>query len=485
MTPAVSQAGNQRHDASVNLANAFSWRFTTPMFLGSALNPVNSSLIATALVPIAHGIHVSVARTVALVSALYLASAIAQPTAGKLSEVFGPRRVFLTGILLVLVGGLVGGVGQSLTALLASRVLIGIGTSGGYPSAMLMIRRRAESVGLAQPPGGVLGGLQIAGTATAALGLPVGGLLVNAFGWRSVFLANVPVTLLALVLAAGWLPRDPPFEGTRSARDVATRIDVGGIVGFGGAMTALLVFLNSLPNPHWIVLGLAVVLGVALAAWELRARQPFFDVRLLAANMALTRTYLRFALTALCVYTVLYGLSEWLEAARGFSAEDAGLLLLPMTGLSVFILRPISQRNLVRGPLITAALSSIVGSIGILLLTTGTATIAIIAITLIFGVTLGTFASSNQTALYTQADPSQIGTAAGLLRTFGYVGSIASSAIISIVFHKGVTDHGLHTIAVIMIAASVLGLLFVLADRRLQTAESGPPRRLNVRNQRS
>ena len=89
--------------------NAFSWRFVTPMFLGSSLNPVNSSLIATALVPIAAAMHVSVGRTAVLVSALYLASSIAQPTAGKLSEEFGPRRVFLAGILLVLLGGLVGG----------------------------------------------------------------------------------------------------------------------------------------------------------------------------------------------------------------------------------------------------------------------------------------------------------------------------------------------------------------------------------------
>lgn len=76
----------------------FSWRFTTPLFIGSALNPINSSLIATALVPIAHGVGVSIGQTAALVTALYLASAIAQPTAGKAAEVFGPRRVFVAGI---------------------------------------------------------------------------------------------------------------------------------------------------------------------------------------------------------------------------------------------------------------------------------------------------------------------------------------------------------------------------------------------------
>jgi Major Facilitator Superfamily len=83
----------------------FSWRFTAPLSIGSALNPINSSLLATALVPIAHGLGVSIGQTAALVTALYLASAIAQPTAGKAAEVFGPRRVFLAGIGLVMVGG--------------------------------------------------------------------------------------------------------------------------------------------------------------------------------------------------------------------------------------------------------------------------------------------------------------------------------------------------------------------------------------------
>jgi MFS family permease len=86
----------------------FSWDFTTPLFIGSALNPVNTSLIATALLPIAHGLGVPVGQTAALVTALYLATAIAQPTAGKAAEVFGPRRVFLAGIVLVAAGGRAG-----------------------------------------------------------------------------------------------------------------------------------------------------------------------------------------------------------------------------------------------------------------------------------------------------------------------------------------------------------------------------------------
>src|SRR3984885_8069487 len=206
----------------------FSWRFTTPLFIGSALNPVNSSLIATALLPIAHGLGVPLGQTAALVTALYLASAIAQPTAGKAAEVFGPRRVFIAGIIGVAIGGLVGGFAQDLLTLLVSRVLIGLGTSCASPTAMLLIRRRAREAGLEKPPGGVLGGLQIAGIATASLGLPLGGVLVGAVGWRAVFFVNVPVTLIALAATLAWVSPDGRPDRTRKARDVARDLDVIG-----------------------------------------------------------------------------------------------------------------------------------------------------------------------------------------------------------------------------------------------------------------
>ena len=201
----------------------------------------------------------------------------------------------------------------------------------------------------------------------------------------------------------------------------------------------LLAFLFSIPKPNWIMLAATVVLFVALTLWELRAKYPFVDMRLLVRNGALTRTYLRYALVALCVYIVLYGLTQWLEAGRGMSALGAGLLLLPTSLISGVVVAPISRRNLVRGPVIVGALASLVGSAGVLFLTSDTKIVWIAAITLLFGVALGTTASGNQIALYTQAPPEQLGVASGLFRTFGYVGSIAASAITGIVFHTSGT----------------------------------------------
>jgi MFS family permease len=413
--------------------------------------------------------HVSVGQTSVLIAALYLACAVAQPTAGKLSEEFGPRRVFLVGIVIVLGAGILGALARDLATLTVARVLIGVGTSAGYPSAMVLIRRRAAAAGMDQPPGSVLGGLSIAGTVTVAIGPPIGGLLVGMFGWQSAFLINIPFALAALAMTLRWIPKDDAATTPRYAREVATRIDVVGIIGFGGAMTALLVFLLGLPDPNWVALGIAVVVAVALVYWELRVATPFFDVRQLASNLALTRTYLRSTLTLLGVYTVLYGLTQWLEAGRGLSAEEAGLLILPMGALAAVIIRPISARNLIRGPLIAAALALLVASVGVAFLTTHSPIILIIAVTLVFGITTGTTSTGNQTALYAQAPADQLGTASGLFRTFSYLGSIASSTITGIVFRSDVTDSGLHTLAYILVGVAAVVLLMTVADRKLRT----------------
>ena len=289
---------------------------------------------------------------------------------------------------------------------------------------MLLIRRRARDAGLDGPPGAVLGGLQIAGTATASLGLPIGGVLVGTLGWRSVFLANLPVALIALVATLAWISPDGPLDSSRSARAIATRPRPDrhrGLRRRHGRPADLPV------RPAHRALVPAgqcrIALWIALAAWELRARSPFLDVRLLASNRALTRTYLRYGLVLLCVYIVLYGITQWVETVRGVSETESGLLLLPMTLVSGLVISPVSRRNLVRGPAVVAALTCLVASAGVLLLSASAWIGWVVLITVVFGVAMGAAAAGNQTALYAQAPAEQLGTASGLLRTFGYVGS--------------------------------------------------------------
>ncbi|MEV6056647.1 MFS transporter [Streptomyces sp. NPDC052107] len=457
-------------------AKPFAWTFTTPLYVGAGLNPVNSSIIATALVPIAAELHVSVGSTAMLVSSLYLASAVAQPTAGKLAEVLGPRRTFLSGIVLVLLGGLVGGLGQNLAMLTAARVLVGIGTSAAFPCAMVLIRRRAEEAGLDTPPGGVLGGIAIAGMATAAVGPPIGGLLVGTAGWRWAFLVNIPVTAIAMAMALRWLPKDPVLDRAQSGfRQIADRIDLPGILGFAVSMSALVLFLMGLPRAGWAALAVFVLAAVPTVVWELRKPGPFFDFRGLAANGALARTYLRQALTLLGVYSVMYGMTQWMEAAHRISTVGAGLLLLPMGAVSALLSRPLASRNLVRGPLIASAVTMLLGSAGIMLLTSNSPAIAMVLVSLVFGITSAATTVGNQTALYLTAPPDQIGTASGLFRTFGYLGTITSAVIGSIVFRNGASDHGLHSLGLVLVAAGLAVLLLTVLDGRLMSRGTNRP----------
>jgi sugar phosphate permease len=88
---------------------------------------------------------------------------------------------------------------------------------------------------------------------------------------------------------------------------------------------------------------------------------------------------------------------------------------------------------------------------------------------------MGAAAAGNQTAVYSQAPDEQLGTASGLLRTFGYIGSIAASAITGIVFHTSVSDHGVHLIAWIMVGVSVVVVLMTVTDRTLRPRRAAEP----------
>lgn len=459
-------------DLTATGENAFSLRFSLTLVLAATLNPVNSSIVATALVPIGEALGVPVGRVAVLVISLYIASAVAQPAMGRFAQRFGPRRIFLVGAVLVAAGGVVGAVAQDLTTLAVARVLLGIGTSAGFPSAMLMIRRRSDESGA--HPGGVMGALVAASQVTVLLGLPLGGLLVSAAGWRATFWINIPLAVALLVMAYCWLPADERPASGGGLRRLVADLDLVGIVLFGAALTLLVTFLASLPATLWVLLGGAVAATALLLVWELRAPNPLVDIHTLIANRALTMTYLRTGGGMLMAYCVMYGLTQWLQETRQLSATTAGLLIVPMSAAGALVTRPVSRRGLVKAPLVVSAVLAVAMSVALLLLSSSTPLFLVIAITTVVGVSVGLATVGNQAAVFSQAESEETGIAAGLMRTSGYVGAIASGSIISVVFREGPSDAGLHGIAAVLIPVTGLVLVLVLVDRRL-------PRRLDPR----
>jgi MFS family permease len=461
--PAWSRPGLARRRRPARDDTGFGRRFVAAISFGSVLNPVNSSIIAVALVPIGRAFGVGASVTTWLVSALYLATAIGQPTMGRLADLAGPRRVYLAGAAAVAAGGLFGYLGWSLGSLIAARIVIGLGTSAAYPAAMAMVRHQAQRLNR-EAPGGVLGALAVAGQATMAVGPPLGGLLIAAGGWRLTFLINVPLAVAGIAAVLAWLPADSQRVRVASAWH---ELDPAGLVLFAAALTGLLLFLMSLASPRWWLLGVIAVLLTALTARELRARTPFLDVRMLARNRALTTTYLRFGVTMLITYGFIYGWTLWLEQGAGLSAADAGFLMMMPSFVVAAVVSALASRRSRLWPLLVAGAAVLAaGSAGLLLLTGRSPLWLLLVISVVFGAQNGLNVVTNQAAMYNQAPAGSTGTAAGMLRTFMYLGAIASASLISLSFGHAATDPGLHRLAVILTIAAAALLAVTLAGRK-------------------
>lgn len=447
----------------------FNWHFLMPLMLAASLNPLNSSMIATALPKISESLKISAGTATLLVSILYLVSAVAQPTFGKLAEIFGPRKILIIGSGFAACGGLIGGTIHTFISLLIARIFIGLGTSSGYPSAMLIISQRANHLENKTIPGNVLGNLQIASMATSALGLPLGGVLVGLFDWPSIFYINILIAVIILTTTLAWLPADMKTADFNNSQ-LLKQLDLPGIGLFAATVITLLVWLFNLPTFNLPIFVIMMFCIVSLIIWERHAKVPFFDVKFLWHHQDVVLTLIRILLLSICVYTIMYGVSQWLEATHASSAEVTGLLLLPMSVVSAIIIPPIASRNLVRLPLMVATLASLVGSVGLLFFDAQTPLLFIIIVTTGFGIVLGAMSQGSQLALYLQVPVKIMGTASGLLRTFGYIGSIMSSSLINIGFRSEATTSGLHLIAFLMIIVSLIVAVITIFDQSLKQA---------------
>jgi MFS family permease len=450
------------------VSKTFDRRLIVPLVLGAVLNPVNSSMLAVALVPIGLTFHAVPARTAWLVSALYLATATGQPVVGRLIDRYGARRLYLAGAALVGVAGVIGALAPSLGFLVLSRVLLGLGTCAGYPAAMYLIRRSGV-----EKPGGLLTALAVSAQTIVVIGPTVGGLLIGAAGWRSLFAVNIPLALVCLVLGAILLPRAEGLE------ECEHRLDHLGIGLFAGTLTSLMLFLMSPSLGHLWLPALTVVLAAGFVRRELRYPDPFLDVRVFGGNAPLIATYVRTLLAQTVAYAYLYGFTQWLEAGRGLSPSHAGLILLPMSLVAIGVSTITGRRAEFRGKLLVGAVSQVVACALMLLLDSASPLWIPVVISLICGLPQGLNSLANQNAVYFQADPDRMGASAGLLRTFAYLGAMVSSAATGVFFRHGADSAGLHELAVFLIVVAGLLLVLVLADRSLRRL--GTPAPLSAR----
>jgi MFS family permease len=435
------------------------------VLLGTLLNPLNSSMIAVALVQLHRDFRIDLTAASWLVSGFYLAAAVGQPVTGRLADLFGPRRVFCAGLALGGVTSVLAPLAPSFGWLVTARVVQAVGTSAAFPAGLALIRRSDTR---ARAPAGALAALSVASNVSAALGPALGGLLVSSGSWRAIFLVNVPITLAGLLLATRWLPADRARSATPdgvagpAARAALQRVDLPGVVLFAGLLAGLLAFLLSLPErPAWPLLSVAGLAAILLWWRELRAPEPFLDLRMLAAHRRLVGVYAQFAVVNLVFYSIFLGLAVWFEQVRGLDPGRTGLIMLPLTALAV-VVSPLAagliRRTGPRPSLVLGSATLALGCLLLLLFGPSTPVVVLLGVGAVLGIPTGLNNLGLQAALYEAAPAQAMGTAGGQFQTFRYVGAILSTSLLGSVFGQGGAGSRLHLLALALAAVS-LGLV--------------------------
>jgi sugar phosphate permease len=171
------------------------------------------------------------------------------------------------------------------------------------------------------------------------------------------------------------------------------------------------------------------------------------------------------------VYSVLYGLSQWLEEGRGLSPEVTGLVTLPMAVVAATSAAVVSARSLVRGPMLVGTVAMIVGTLAMIMFHSATSMAVLVGVMLILGLPQGLGSVTNQAALYQQSPAERMGSASGLLRTSQYLGAIVQSSLVGFVFGERADDAALHQLALILGGLGVVLFVITVTDRAIRTPE--------------
>lgn len=417
-----------------------SYRFMLPLVLGTMMNPLNSTMLATALIPLCNSFKITVGAGAILITSLYVTSTIAQPLMGRLADIFSAKKINTLGFILVFIAALIGVFAPSLAWLVVSRIILGLGTSAAYPSAMALINKKYAAAD--RPvPGNILGIVAISSQMSMVIGPVLGGLLTQYLGWKGIFFINIPWVIIAMYLSKA-IP-DYPSAPRDDKKSLFNILDVPGIILFSSFLLSLL-FVLIQHSFAWINILPALILFLLLILWERKQLSPFIDVRLLATKPALLLVYFRTMATSYILYLMLYALPQWIEGVKHLQPAQTGLMMLPDSVVAILVGLLISKSNKLFQMNLLGVSCMLITCIGLFLLNASVTIFMIFILTLILGVAEGLNMIANQALLNAEAPLAQKGVSFGLYRTFGYLGAIISSSQLKTLFHTGITDQKFH-----------------------------------------
>jgi EmrB/QacA subfamily drug resistance transporter len=419
------------------------------------------------------GLHVSDAALQLIVGGYAFMYASGMVTGGRLGDLFGYKRMFMIGVLAFAAISLLCGLSANEGELVAARLAQGLAGAVMVPQVLALITasyppaQRAKALGWF----GVTMGLSF------VLGQVLGGALVEAFGWRSIFLVNVPVGVLAMITASRVVPR--AFSQRRPRLDPIGAIGVS--AGIGLALVPLTLGRDEgWPTWTWVALALSLpVLGLTLL-WERHHKEPLVDLSLFAERAFSAGLALSFGMV-LMFGSFMYVLALLLQEGLGNSPLRAGLMAVPLAAVftTSSILSPrVSARF---GPRTITAGGSIaaLGVLGMAL--TGMHFGShlngwdLAPATMLIGVGQGIAFPSLIGTVLAHVSPGRAGSAAGLLTTSQQFGSAAGVAVIGAIFYASLSSY-VHGMEVAMLVAAGVMVLTALTSLLLPRSRNDEAR---------
>lgn len=411
---------------------------------GAILVPLNSTMLAVALPGVMGDFGLGANEVSSLVTLYLGAVAVALPVGGAIGDRYGHRPAFLAGVLGFALFSALAAVAGSFEVLEVSRV--GQAVSGALisTSSAALIRETAP----AERQGEAFGLFDLLVSTSAAVGPFVGGILVGAFGWRSLFVLAVPMGIIAAAFVGLLLrPAAADADGDPRAPRTAAPIDVPGLVLLGLTIVAFLMALRSDGGPIGTAAALAILpLAAIFVVVELRRARPAVDPRLF-----LNRPFAAAVLGVFGSTVILHGsfilVPLAVEELLRESATTSGIALLGIAGVAALV-APFggraSDRRGRRLLVVTGAAISAAGLAGLALPGGAGSVLAIAALLAVVGFGNG-LTSPRQAAALESVDRSRVGMAAGTYYTGRYLGGVVGASIAGAILGTHVTAGGVST----------------------------------------
>ena len=346
---------------------------------------------------------------------------------GRIADIHGRKKIFLYGILTFALSSLLSAIAPGALFLIFSRALQGIGSAMIFGTGVAIL----TSVFPVGERGKVLGINVAAVYSGLSLGPFAGGFLTQQLGWRSIFLLNVPLSLI-IVAATVWKLKGE-WAGARGEK-----FDLSGSVIYALSLPALMYGFSLLPAASGAWLIAIGVLGLAaFTRWEIGRRSPVIDMNLFKSNTIFAFSSLAALINYAATFAIGFLLSLYLQYTKGFSPQQAGTVLISQPVIMA-LCSPIAGRLSDRiEPRVVASVGMAFTMVALFLfsfLSQDTNIGFVIASLIIVGFGLALFSSPNTNAIMSSVEKRSYGVAAATVGTMRLTGQMLSMGIAMLVF---------------------------------------------------